>query len=169
MSEKSSTFAAAKVLRNANNYLKDMKKYLFISLLAIVGAMFAACEVNDPTVMKTIDLSVKGNQWAVDSLGFNKYFYYCSFDVPELTEDVYNYGEISVNREYNSGTKNAYQVALPETTYRVDTIEGNPYYYAQHIDYAYGIGFVEVFVTISDYYYDEYVPETMLFRLQMTY
>ena len=169
MSEKSSTFAAAKVLRNANNYLKDMKKYLFISLLAIVvGAMFTACEVNDPTVKKTIDLKVKGNQWDIDSVD-HKCFYFCHFDVPELTKDVYNYGEISVNREYNSGTEYAYQVALPETTYCVDTIAGNPYYYTQHVDYAYGIGFVEVFVTISDYYYDEYVPETMLFRLQMTY
>ena len=119
-------------------------------------------------------MAVKSSQWEFDE-DVNQY--YCHFDIPELTEQVYNYGEVSVNREYNSGTKNAYQVALPETSYKVeyenDENTGevlNTFYYAQHVDYAFGIGFVEVFYTISDFFYPEgEKPEGMLFRLQLTY
>ena len=94
--------------------------------------------------------------------------YYCHFDVPELTTDIYNYAEVSVNREYNTGSSKAYQVALPETTYQRTVINNQDYFYQQHIDYAYGVGFVEVFLTISDYFYD-FHPEAMTFRLQLTY
>ena len=156
-----------------------MKKYLFICLLALAACMGSCtyptyvteeCKFNK----KTVDLVVTQDKWTFDE-GANMFF--CHFDIPELTEQVYNYGEVSVNREYNSGTKNAYQVALPETSYKVeyknDENTGevlNTFYYAQHVDYAYGIGFVEVFYTISDFFYPEgEKPEGMLFRLQLTY
>ena len=45
----------------------------------------------------------------------------------------------------------------------------NTFYYQQHIDYIYGVGFVEVDLTISDYIYGDFTPESMLFRLQLTY
>ena len=120
---------------------------------------------------KTVDLVVTQDKWTFDE-GVNQY--YCHFNVPELTKDVCDYGEISVSHEYNSGTKNAYQVALPETSYKQVYIEDTdsttvPYYYQQHIDYAFGEGFVEVFCIISDFYYDDFTPEGMLFRLQLTY
>ena len=100
--------------------------------------------------------------------------FYCHFDVPELTVRAYKYGEVSINREYNSGTSNAYQVALPETTYLSEDLDdGNggttPYYYQQHIDYTYGIGFVEIFCKISDFYYEGFTPDAMVFRMQLTY
>ena len=164
MSKKSSNFA--------RNIGKVMKKFIVISLLALVGVMFTACDnMNTPKQKRTVDLVANKNAWTFDD-GVNMYF--CHFDVPELTAQVYNYGEVSVNREYNNGTPNAYQVALPETSYiAIDLDNGDgttsPYYYQQHIDYAYGIGFVEVFLTISDYYYEDFAPEAMIFRMQMTY
>ena len=151
-----------------------MRKYLFICLMAVAAMSFTACNNNEPQMRKrTVDLIVRTNDWGFDK-STNQYF--CHIDVPELTERVYNYGEVSVNHEYNSGTKNAYQVALPETSYKVeyetdanDSII-NTFNYAEHIDYIYSVGFVEVFYTISDYFYPEgFVPEGMLFRLQMTY
>ena len=164
MSKKSSNFA--------RKIGKVMKKFIVISLLALVGVMFTACDnINKPKQKRTVDLVANKNAWTFDN-DVNMYF--CHFDVPELTAQVYNYGEVSVNREYNNGTQNAYQVALPETSYiAIDLDNGDgttsPYYYQQHIDYAYGIGFVEVFLTISDYYYEDFSPEAMLFRMQMTY
>ena len=153
-----------------------MKKYLFICLLALAACMGSCtyptyvteeCKFNK----KTVDLVVTQDKWTFDE-GVNQY--YCHFDIPELTEQVYNYGEVSVNREYNSGTSDAYQVALPETTYRsVDLDDGNggttPYYYQQHLDYAFGVGFVEIFCTISDFYYEGFTPDAMVFRMQLTY
>ena len=161
-----------------------MKKYLFISLLAGMACMSSCtyptyvteeivgeeCKFNK----KTVELAVTRNLWDFDQSTGQ---FFCHFDVPEITEKVYLYGEVSINREYNSGKKNAYQVALPETSYKVeeeyDEETGeliNTFYYAQHIDYVYGIGFVEIFYTISDYYYPEgESPEAMLFKLQLTY
>ena len=160
-----------------------MRKYLFICLLALAACM-GSCTY--PTYhntyitedskfnKKTVDLVVAQDKWTFDET-VNQF--YCHFDVEELTEQVYNYGEVSVSHEYNSGKNNAYQVALPETTYKmeedVDTDgkpTGNKFYYQQHLDYAYGVGFVEVFCTISDFYYEEgWTPDPMLFRLQMSY
>ena len=98
-----------------------------------------------------------------------KQFYY-HFEVPEITEDAYNLGQWSISREYNYGTADAYQVALPLSSYMTDTVQvESTVNYSQHLDYAVGVGFVEVFLTISDFYYDDFTPEAMLFRLQLTY
>ena len=162
--------------------VEDMKKQLFLCLIAVVAMVSCTRPINNyyntyevvggGVKKKTVDLTVNTNQWDFDK-GTNQYF--CHFDVPELTDSVYNYGEVSVNREYNSGTKNAYQVALPETSYLQIEITNDdnttsPYFSQQHLDYAFGIGFVEVFCTISDFYYEDgWKPDGMLFRLQMTY
>lgn len=151
-----------------------MKKYLFICLLAVLAVGFTSCESeNAPKHKRTIDLVVKQSAWDFDQ---SANMFYCHFYVPELTARAYNYGEVSINREYNSGTSNAYQVALPETTYKSEQLTdsvGNPvdeyFYYQQHIDYTYGIGFVEIFCTISDFYYEGFTPDAMVFRMQLTY
>ena len=149
-----------------------MKKYLLIGLLAMMGLGMTSCTFNSSSEpsgskihQKTIDLNVKASSWIWDA-GAN--MYYCHFDLPELTSDIYNYAEVSVNREYNTGSSKAYQVALPETTYLRTVVNNQDYFYQQHIDYAYGVGFVEIFLTFSDYVYDQQ-PNPMVFRMQLTY
>ena len=148
-----------------------MKKYVFIGLLALVAVVFTACNNNDPLRKKTVDLVVNTNNWEFDN---SANMFFCHFNVPEMTAEVYNYGEVSISHEYNPGTQNAYQVALPETVYRQEDLDNgdgttSPYYYQQHLDYAIGVGFVEIFCTISDFYYKDYTPDAMLFRMQITY
>ncbi len=150
-----------------------MKKYLILSVFALVTFVFSACQSNEPCRFhkESIELVVNQNMWEFDS---SANMYYCHFNVPEITSDVYKYGEWSINREYNSGSKNAYQVALPETTYKSEEIDNgdsttSTVFYQQHIDYAVGVGMVEVFCTISDFYYEGFTPESMIFRLQLTY
>ena len=158
-----------------------MKKYLLFGLLALMGLGMTSCSntcdcKHEPVIpcqfnKKTIDLVAQMGDWAFDT---DVNMYYCHFDIPELTQSVYDYAEVSVNREYYSGTAKAYQVALPETTYLTANIDdGNgsttPYFYQQHLDYAYGVGFVEIFCTISDYYYEDFTPDAMVFRMQLTY
>ena len=148
-----------------------MKKYLLIGLVALMGLGMTGCTINSSSEpsermhKQTIDLNVKANSWVWDA-GAN--MYYCHFDLPELTSDIYNYAEVSVNREYNTGSSKAYQVALPETTYLTEKVNNQDYFYQQHIDYAYGVGFVEIFLTFSDYVYDQQ-PDPMVFRMQLTY
>ncbi len=148
-----------------------MKKYLLIGLVAMMGLGMTGCTINSSSEpsermhKQTIDLNVKANSWVWDA-GAN--MYYCHFDLPELTSDIYNYAEVSINREYNTGSSKAYQVALPETTYLTEKVNNQDYFYQQHIDYAYGVGFVEIFLTFSDYVYDQQ-PDPMVFRMQLTY
>lgn len=148
-----------------------MKKYLLIGLVAMMGLGMTGCTINssnEPSERmhkQTIDLNVKASSWIWDA-GAN--MYYCHFDLPELTGDIYNYAEVSINREYNTGSSKAYQVALPETTYLTEKVNNQDYFYQQHIDYAYGVGFVEIFLTFSDYVYDQQ-PDPMVFRMQLTY
>lgn len=151
-----------------------MKKSIIISMLALMSFAFTSCVTSTPPEVvdcrfhkKTIDLVCNENEWNFNS---SVNMYYCHFTVDMLTAEVYNYGEVSVNREYNYGTANAYQVALPETAYMVEQDGDNTFYYAQHVDYAYGVGFIEVFYTVSDYFYpDGFTPGKMVFRAQLTY
>lgn len=170
-----------------------MKKFLLIGF--VFAAAFTGCTVNDcncPTHKDcnctgkactctpgadckyhavTLDLKVAQPDWIFDN---NSQQYYFTFDVPEITASVYDYGTWTVCREFNAGTKNAYQVALPMSTYQVETLEDDQhkpydYYYTQHIDYRVGVGYVEVQLTNSDYFYPTEKPETMVFRLQLVY
>lgn len=148
-----------------------MKKVSFLSLLLVVLLGFTSCNQQEQQPCKfhkqTIDLVVAQQDWQFDS---QTQQFFCHFDIDELTADMYNYSEVSVSHEYNSGTKNAYQVALPETSYMVEQDGTNTFYYQQHIDYIYGIGYIEIFYTVSDFFYaDGWKPDGMLFRMQLTY
>lgn len=151
-----------------------MKKVSFLFVFAALLLLFTGCESKQEPCQfnkKTIDLVVNQKDWSFDN---DTHQFYCHFDIEELTANVYNYGEVSVSREYNSGTKDAYQVALPMSLYMVEEVDdgqgGTSYiYYTQHIDYRVGIGYVEVQLTNSDYAYADEKPESMIFRLQLTY
>jgi hypothetical protein len=146
-----------------------MKKYVFICLLAVVALCLTGCESNGPQFhKKTIDLKMTQNDWQFDNQSGR---FFCQFNMPEITESVYNYGSWTISREYNYGTPNAYQVILPESSYyKEDVGNGNYAYYTQHIDYVVGVGFVEIDYIISDFYYPaQFVPEAMNFRMQLVY
>lgn len=137
-----------------------MKKLFFIGLLAFVVLGLTSCQNNSTGLHKdTRTLVVKANQWYFDE---KQNSFFCHFDVPQLTKNVYQYADVSVYREYYHDTEYAYQTVLPETSYYGE--------YEQHVDYTYGVQFVEVFYTISDFYYpSDFTPGDMRFRLQLTY
>lgn len=142
-----------------------MNRHFIVFIVALTGLVVTGCQSNAPQLKKdTIDLVVNQKNWAFDK-GTNMYS--CFFDVPEITANVYNYGEVSVSHEYNGKTNKAYQVALPETTYLCDSIlDTEVVYYTQYIDFRIGVGYVDIQITNSDYLYSQENPESMLFRLQ---
>ena len=159
-----------------------MKKYLLIGLVAMMGLGMMSCSgsscdcKHEPVLpsqfnKKTIDLVVNQQEWKFDN---DTKQFYAHFDLPELTSDIYNYGNYSLHREYNTGKKDAYQVALPESSFRVEEIDDGHggtqnIYYTQMVDYRVGVEYVEIQVTNSDYSYGAANPESMVFRLQLTY
>ena len=153
-----------------------MRKSLFILTLVAVLAGMSSCNYSSEPCRfnkKTIDLPVAWNEWKFDN---DAKQFYVHFNIDALTADVYNYGNYSLHREYNSGTKDVYQVALPQSMFMTDTLnDGSVAYYTQHIDYRVGIKFVEIQVTNSDYFYPTdgqgnlYAPDDMRFRLELIY
>ena len=156
-----------------------MKKYLFIGLIALCAGCLTGCNDKDPVQklnIQTLDLTVLQKDWNFDQETLQ--FYY-RFKVPTLDTHVYNYGSWTISREYNKGYNDAYQVALPMSTFGHDTLQtGEVVYYTRHIDYRVGVGYVDVQVTDSDFPYpidpatgkrivDNFVPEDMFFRMQM--
>lgn len=160
-----------------------MKKYAFLCLLAVIAFVQTGCVIhgNTPTPdcmyhAKTIYLEVKQNEWQYDA---DNQQFYTHFDVPEITANIYNYGNYSLHREYNTGLSTAYQVALPQSLLLSETVTQDSgtsvVYYTQLVDYRVGVGYVEVQVTNSDFYYPTNTqgnlikPESMVFHLQLIY
>ncbi len=149
-----------------------MRKLYFTLFIALCAFVFSGCEKNEPKLQAiTLDLTVKHPDWKFD---VDAQQYYYRFEVPEITWNVYNYGNWSISREFNNGTEDAYQVALPMSSYMVDyeitsANDTIPVYYTQHIDYRVGVETVDIQLTNSDYFYTDENPEDMLFRLQLIY
>ena len=152
-----------------------MRKYIFILVFAgaVIGlnscVYTTKCDC-DPAAEckyheKTVDLVLNTSEWKFDD---DLQQFYCRFNVPEITASIYDYGNFTIHREDNYGTPDAYQVALPQSVYMSETLNnGSIIYYTQHIDYRIGVGYVEIQLTNSDYYYSQYNPESMRFRLQI--
>jgi len=157
----------------------NMKKYALILLMALVGLSMTGCISVDTDCKyhaKPIYLEVQSKDWKFDTQ--NEQFY-IRFDVPEITTKVFNDGNYSLHREYNTGTNDVYQVGLPQTLFLWENVtSGNTtqtIYYQQLVDYRVGVGYVEFQVTNSDFYYPSDThnnlikPESMVFHLQLIY
>ncbi len=120
-----------------------------------------------------LDLTIAHEDWKWDEQ--TRQFYY-RFDLSEITADVYDYGFWTIHREYNKGTTDAYQAALPLSAYMTDTLmENELIHYQAYMDYRVGVGYIEVQITNSDHLYltdtlGKYIlPDDMNFRLQLIY
>lgn len=116
---------------------------------------------------KVIDLPVTKADWKLNERQDGTRFLSRTFEINELTAKVYNYGAVACYAEFNGGTKNAYQLALPATNFLNYEEEGtgNIIHYSEKIDFIYGIGWVEIDLEYSDQaiYDDSY--QDHLFRL----
>ena len=149
------------------NLSEIMKKRTYFAIMVCVLVGFSSCnyypkETVYESNFKTLDLRVDANQWLFSQDGG---YYYCTFNVPELTSQIYNYGVVTCYREYNKGTNDAYQLPLPQTIHNVDA--GNGALYTSTIDFSFAVGLVEIVLTNNDFMYD--TPESMDFRLNMVW
>lgn len=121
-----------------------------------------------------LDMQINSNEWNYSNLPNNNYFI-GTFDVPEITKAIYDNGTVLVYRELDWGSKNAVQQILPYSRhheYLLDESTQTWGLYTETVDYEYGVGFVNIFYTASDFEYEvdnSIVPETMHFRLVITW
>lgn len=151
-----------------------MKKYLFLCLSAL--CMISCCnkvEIQD-TNRIVLDLQINSSEWKYSGLDNNNYFV-GNFDLPELTKGIYDNGTILVYRELDWDTRNPIQQILPYSRhheYLANSSEQLWGFFTETVDFEYGIGFLNIFYTASDFDYEvdqTFVPETMHFRLVITW
>lgn len=140
-------------------------------MMALVTMAFTGCQSNENEPCRyakfTVDIPVAATEWKFDA---DTRQYFVDVPVKQLTEEAYRYGNLSMYHEYHKGKSTAFMTALPETIYQETTsVEGDPYYFQTHIESTLSPGLVEIVITISDFYYKDYEPEDMDFKLQIIY
>lgn len=157
--------------------MKAKSRYFYILaaatlLTACVGPQGPQGEKGDKgdpgesTQWSIVNMSVSSEDWELVSYadGTNPY-YYVTFDVPELDDFIYAQGLTKCYIEFNRGTDSAYQQELPYVRhYEAYNDNDEQIIWTRTVDYDFGIGFVNVYVTFSDFYVDDR-PEAMDFRL----
>ena len=148
------------------------EKYVILCLMAFVSVVMSGCYVNEPSQPRfhkmNVDFDVPQNAWAYDTQ--NRWFSYY-YQSPDITASIYDYGTWTMSHEYNPGTKDAYLIQLPEFLFHeIALTDTTSYYYTQRLDYEVGVGYVRVYVTNSDYIYDQgWTPDDMHFHMQIVY
>ena len=131
-----------------------------IIIFAIVLFSFVGCyDYYEGATLQTVQLRVESHEWT----DAGDYFY-AEFPMPEITEHVFDYGEVKAylvsNRmDYATAQKNL----LPYVLHQAD----GEFLYSQTIDFEYGIKWARVYYTISDFVY-EGNPPAMEFDVVIT-
>lgn len=129
-------------------------------ILAIVLLSFIGCyDYTEGITIQTVSLRVKSYEWTWDGD-----FFYAEFSMPEITEDIFDYGEVKAylvsNRmDYATAQKNL----LPYVLHKDD----GEFFYTETIDFEYGIKWARIYYTISDFAY-EGNPPAMEFDVVIT-
>ncbi|MCK9300957.1 MAG: hypothetical protein M0P23_06220 [Bacteroidales bacterium] len=139
-----------------------MKKFL---VLGIITLLLYSCDTTvferETTQWTFVELEAKPADWQeyVDNDGKNRY-YSCSYNVPEIDYDVYDYGAVLCYVDLNGA-----QQIMPYVRHYEDT---NGAQWTRTVDFEYSRGKVNIFVTNSDFVVDP-PAETMYFRLVLIY
>lgn len=159
-----------------------MRKVSFI--LAALLCVFVSCQKVGPqgppgpmgpegpaASFDIVMLEVPAKAWVYSGQTDNNYFC-ATVEVPELTEDAFDFGVISAYRTYNYDSNDASQIALPYVRLCEEVYDTETFYYTETVDYEYGIGWVNIYYTVSDFIYEvdpTYAPVDMQFRLVIAY
>ena len=141
-----------------------MKKLLiFLGCIALPILMSCDREV-EYDQMYSAEYDIRSSDWAwVDS------YYTVALDVKQITRQVCSTGSVQCFIVYSDGS----QACLPlqrylSYEYTDDTGQTATGYYSKMIDFEYGVGTVNIFYQMSDFYYEE-SPEAIRIRVVVHY
>jgi hypothetical protein len=130
-----------------------MKKVL---LAFLIGISFASCGnvYNlDGAQLQTIPLRIEAHEWQYSNADNNNYFY-AEFNMPEINREIFDEGDVKVYLVTNRSTYNAQKNPLPYVLH-VEENNGREWiFYTQTIDYAYGIKWLRIYFSMSDFEYE---------------
>lgn len=157
-----------------------MKKIL---LLLVTAMAMASCVLN-PTYkeyygsrVEVIHISVGAEDWKYTQVGthdqFNNNYFYAGIDMPEITQEVFDKGEVKAYLVMDGkNTSKARKHLLPYVLHVEELYNDNWIFYTQTIDFTYGIGWAEINFRMSDFAYEEDLtinPTAMEFDIVITH
>ena len=152
-----------------------MKKvFLWLVLgLVLTGCTFHSNECTHE--MQTIDVFVSAADWQYtnyEGSPYNNNYFYAVVEMPEITRQVFDKGEVKAYVVYDRNTSNAAKHILPYVRhYEEQLTDGSWNYYTETVDYFYGPGWVEFNYRASDFAYEDNVninPMSMQFSIVIT-
>lgn len=153
-----------------------MKKILFFVLIACA---LVSCDYEvDGAKLKTIRVAVNASDWQYTqqdaSDQFNNNYFYVGINVPEITEKVFDYGEVKAYAVFDrSSLTYARKHLLPYVLHVEEPLaNGDWLYFTETYDLTYGIGWAEFNFRTSDFAYEDNVninPPAMEFDIVITY
>ncbi|HRZ96109.1 MAG TPA: hypothetical protein P5084_01020 [Paludibacter sp.] len=137
-----------------------MKKLLLLFAIALFAA---SCEgprgpegpQGEGTNWEVINIKVRSSDWVRNTDANNAVYYSALVTVPELTEFIYDFGNVINYVDYGTS-----QQTLPSVRHNKDK-DNN--LWTTTIDYDFAIGNVKYYVTNSDFFDEK--PADMYFRL----
>lgn len=117
-----------------------------------------------------VDVDVKKENWQYSGKDNNNYFF-AEIEMPEINWDEYNNSNITVYREYDSGTDKATQTVLPQVRHKeycYDEVNNLWGFFTETVDAEFTNGKLTIFYTASDFDYElneAFVPDAMHFRI----
>lgn len=159
--------------------------FRLISLAVSVISILVSCEKVGPMgpqgpqgpqgepgsgVVNIVFINVNTDDWAYSDYDDNNYFY-ATVDMPEITKDIFDGGIIKMYRVFDYDTSNPVQIEMPFTRHKEEYVGPGEYDYVnwtETLDYEFGVGSMNIFFTVSDFFYQD-KPESMRFRCVIMY
>lgn len=123
--------------------------------------------------IRTVIVNVPQNSWEYSYLDNSNYFS-ATVDIPEITEDAFEFGLVKMYRLYDYDKSYAMQIEMPyirAKEWSPGDVDGDGYddwyNYFEEVDYEIGIGGITIYYTASDFDYEideTFIPEAMQFR-----
>lgn len=141
-----------------------MKKILLVFSIALVVVGCNLTHVDqDSAILKTIKIKVRAKEWLYTQQGnddqYNNNYFYAVVNMPEITENVFDYGEVKAYAVFNRNSPTYARKHLLPYVLHVEepTNTGDWLYFTETYDFIYGIGWAEFNFRTSDFAYEDNV------------
>lgn len=140
-------------------------RFLVILLTLAGAALLTGCTkeyyvVNEGVEMYQRDFNVKSSDWIEEEADVdleNAHLLSIKLSVPEITQKVVDYGNVTVSCKLKDDKGNTYWTPLPAV--RADYASEDNLLFSTYLDYEWGLGTVFIYFTATDFMIGE-KPET---------
>lgn len=149
-----------------------MKKVLISLLVLFTLASCGNTYYVDGAKLETVPLRIDAHEWQYSNQDNNNYFFADFSEMYEINREVFDKGEVKVYLVTNKSTASAQKNPLPYSLHAEEYNGREWIFYTQTIDYAFGINWLRIYFSMSDFEYEvneSINPPAMDFDVVITY